>query len=364
MGRSQLQILAFLAAVLLAGALLAPPLYWAGKWLADIIVSFKQTDTPVIGWIGRKLSTHQFDSYYNRAFLISALALLWPFLKWMKLSRGSLGLEKNPARARDAMAGFLIAAGFLALLTALLLGCGAYLMEENVKWSAIISRAVLTGIVVALLEEWLFRGIFLGVALRSSRPWTAILLVSALFAILHLVKAPDIFVRDPGMRDSLKNVKSSDWAWHVETLRTRPGAADWMIDKEYKQFAPTRIHWGSGMEMTAAIFKKKFEPTLFVSEFLTLFAVGVILARARCATQSLWLPAGLHAGWIFANTLCLGLTNVSDALLAGNYDMVMGGTRIPWIGQELKIGLLPLGTLVITALAVEWWIRRARNPRT
>src|SRR5688500_18311717 len=107
--------------------------------------------------------------------------------------------------------------------------------------------------VVALLEELLFRGTFLGVALRSSRPWTAILLFSALFAMLHLVKAPDIFVRAPEMRKALTTVKSSDWAWHVETLRTRPGAADWMIDKEYKQFAPTRIHWGSGMEMTAAI---------------------------------------------------------------------------------------------------------------
>src|SRR5687767_14520673 len=90
MGRSHFQILAFLAAVLLAGALLAPPLYWVGKWLAHIIVSFKQTETPVLGWIGRKLSTHQFDSYYNRAFLISALGLLWPFLKWMRLSGDSL----------------------------------------------------------------------------------------------------------------------------------------------------------------------------------------------------------------------------------------------------------------------------------
>src|SRR5687767_445582 len=94
MGRSHFQILAFLAAVLLAGARLAPPMYWTGKWLADVIVSFKQTDTPVIGWVGRKLSTHQFDSYYNRAFLISALGLLWPFLKWIKLSGDSLGLEK------------------------------------------------------------------------------------------------------------------------------------------------------------------------------------------------------------------------------------------------------------------------------
>jgi hypothetical protein len=89
----------------------------------------------------------------------------------------------------------------------------------------------------------------------------------------------------------------------------------------------------------------------------------VILARARCATRSLWLPIGLHTGWIFANTLCLGLTKESDALPAGIYDLVAGGTRIPWIGRELKIGLLPLATLIVTALAVEWWIRRGRRHR-
>ena len=359
MSRSQIQILLFLAAVLLLGAMLAPPLYWGGKWLAGMIVSFKQVDTPGIGWIGQKLTSHQFDSYFNRAFLISALGLLWPFLKWMRLSGDSLGIEKNPVKVGDAAWGFILAAGFLALLTAVLLAAGAYVMEETVKWAGIVPRAILTGIIVALLEEWLFRGIFLGAALRSSRPWVAILVVAALFSILHLIKAPDIIVHDQKSREAVNRVvKSTGWPLVVDSLRTRPDAADWMIDKEFKQFAPSRIHWGSGLEMTAAIFRKKADPTLFFSEFMTLFAIGVILARARCATRSLWLPIGLHAGWIFANTLCLGMTMPAPVLEAGGWQLSIGGTRIPWIGHELKIGLLPLATLVITAVAVEWRLRR------
>ena len=359
MGRSQFHILLFLAAVLVLGAVLAPPLYWGGKWLATMIVSFKQTGTPVIGWIGQKLTTHQFDSYYNRAFLVSALGLLWPFLKLMKLSGDPLGLEKNPRRTGDAVWGFVLAAGFLALLTAGLMAWGAYVMEAPVKWGGIIPRAILTGIIVALLEEWLFRGVFLGVALRTSRPWAAILVVSALFAILHLVKAPDILLHDEAGRKSVNAVlKSGNWAGHADALRTRPDAGNWMIDRDYKQFSPTNIHWGSGFEMTAAIFRKKAEPKLFFSEFLTLFAIGVILARARCATKSLWLPIGLHAGWIFANTLCLGMTMPADALKAGGFQFHAGGTGIPWIGEELKIGLLPLATLILTWLALEWRLRR------
>ena len=359
MSRSHFQILIFLAAVLALGALLAPPVFWAGKWLAGIIVSFKQTETPVLGWIGHKLTSHQFDSYYNRAFLLSALGLLWPFLKWMRLSGDSRGLEKNPARGRDALTGFILSAGFLALLTALLLGIGAYVMEEKINWGSIIPHAVLSGIGAALLEEWLFRGVFLGVALRSSRPWVAIVLVSALFSILHLIKAPDLLVTEPGEREAALTVlRGSEWPYLTDTLRNQPARSDWMIAREYKPFAYSRIHWGSGLEMTAAIFRKTAEPTRFFSEFLTLFAIGVILARARCATRSLWLPIGLHAGWIFANALCSGMTKTSTALEAGGYQFAAGATRIPWIGEELKIGLLPLATLLLTAAVLEWRLRR------
>ncbi len=359
MSRSHFQILVFLAAVLALGAVLAPPLFWAGKWLAGIIVSFKQTETPVIGWIGHKLTSHQFDSYYNRAFLLSALGLLWPFLKWMRLSGDNKGLEKNPAPSRDALTGFVLAAGFLALLTALLLGIGAYVMEEKIKWGNIIPHAVLSGIGAALLEEWLFRGVFLGVALRSSRPWIAIILVSALFSILHLIKAPDLLVTEPRQREAaLKVLRGPGWPYLADTLRTQPDRSDWMIAAEYKQFAHSRITWNSGFHMTAAIFRKTAGPTRFTSEFLTLFAIGVILARARCATRSLWLPIGLHAGWIFSNALCSGMTKTSSALEAGGYQLAAGATRIPWIGPELKIGLLPLATLILTAAALEWRLKR------
>jgi membrane protease YdiL (CAAX protease family) len=362
MGRSLFQILLFLAVVLLLGALLAPPLYWGGKFLAELIVSFKQTNTPVIGWIGKKLVSNEFGSYFDRAFLLSALGLLWPFLKWMRLSGDRLGLEKNPMRARDTAAGFVVACAFLAVLTALLLWCGAYIMEPGVHWSGIITRAALTCVAAALLEEWLFRGIFLGVALRTSRPWVAIIAVSAFFSILHRVKPPDLFVQETAARENVETyLRSADWPNQFERLRQNPESADWMYATEYRGFAPARIHWTSGLEMTALIFKRGADPTAFVSKFLTIFAIGIILARARCATRSLWLSIGFHAGLIFANTLCLGMTMESPALKQGRFDLILDGTRIPWIGPELQIGLAPLVTLLVMAGAIEWWIRRRRR---
>lgn len=359
MSRSHFQILLFLAAVLLLGAVLAPPLYWGGKWIAGLVVSFKQTGTPVLGWIGNKLASHQFDSYYNRAFLVAALGLLWPFLKWMRLAGDSLGLEKNPRRFRDALGGFVLAAGTLALLTGVILWMGAYVTEEKIKWGSLLSRALVSGIAAAFLEEWLFRKVFLGIALRASRVWVAMILVSGLFAVLHLIKAPDVIAKEPHQREAaLTALRGEDWGFHLDSLKTKPASSDWMIDRDYKQFAPSRIHAGSGLEMTAAIFRRNLEPDRFCAEFLTLFAIGLILARARCATRSLALPIGLHAGWIMANVLCSGATVASPALRDGGYQWQIANVRLPLIGEELKIGLLPLATLLVTAVILEWRLRR------
>ena len=40
---------------------------------------------------------------------------------------------------------------------------------------------------------------------------------------------------------------------------------------------------------------------MVLAAFATLFLIGCILADARVLTRSLWLPIGLHAGWIFAS---------------------------------------------------------------
>ena len=40
---------------------------------------------------------------------------------------------------------------------------------------------------------------------------------------------------------------------------------------------------------------------LVLAGFTTLFLIGLILADARLQTRSLWLPIGLHAGWILAS---------------------------------------------------------------
>ena len=352
-----LQIALYLASVLLLGALLAPPLYASGKWLAALLVSLKQTETPILGWIAQKLTIHEFDSYFNRAFLVAALALLWPFLKWMRLSRHSLGLAPNPLKLADALMGLLIAGGLLATMGLVLLQIGAFTAKPNPDWTAILVQASLAAIGASLLEEWIFRGIFLGVALRAASPAKAILCVAALFAILHLIQAPDLNHQSRAPRLQAAALRAANWPALAAQHAANPTQNDWLTDPSLAHFAPSRIGPSSGFAMTAEIFRRIAQPALFISEFLTLFAIGLLLALARTRTASLWLPLGLHAGWIFINTLYMGTTLTTKALKRGDFSLGSGPSAIPLIGSQLKIGLLPLAVLLLSGLALLWWLR-------
>ncbi len=352
-----LQIALYLASVLLLGALLAPVLYASGKWLAALLVSFKQTQTPLLGWVANKLTIHEFDSYFNRAFLVAALGLLWPFLKWMRLSRHALGLAPNPLKLADYLMGLLIAGGLLATMGLALLQIGAFTAKPHPDWSALLTQATLAALGASLIEEWLFRGIFLGVALRASSPAKAIVFVAALFSILHLIQAPDLNAKDRPTRLQAAALRSADWPALAAQHAANPAQNDWLTDPSLARFAPSHIGPTSGFAMTAEIFRRLARPALFLSEFLTLFAIGLILALARTRTASLWLPLGLHSGWIFMNTLYMGSTLTTKALKRGEFNLGSGDSAIPLIGAQLKIGLLPLAVLLLSGLAVLWWLR-------
>jgi membrane protease YdiL (CAAX protease family) len=87
---------------------------------------------------------------------------------------------------------------------------------------------------------------------------------------------------------------------------------------------------------------------MLVSAFATLFLIGCILADARVLTRSLWLPIGLHAGWIFGSG--------TFSLLVRRQTVVL-----PWLGNNLLIGIIPLGVAALTWIMMRIWLRDDRN---
>jgi CAAX protease family protein len=266
------KLLTYFALTVLLGALVAPILFWAAQSLAT------RGGLSFLGQYG-------FESFFHRALLISALALLWPLLRSLGIrSWSDLGLTQNRHGLRDLSAGILFAAIPLLCCGALFVRLHVYTLRETVSWLA-LGSIFLTAAIVPVIEEVFFRGVILGVLLRSGSRMISILFTSALYSILHFLKPPENVTTD--------------------------------------------VTWSSGFVSIANSFSQFSEPMLLGAGFTTLFLLGWILADARIYTQSLWLPIGLHAGWIFAN----GIFNK-----VAHREML----ALPWLGKSLLIGIAPL----------------------
>ena len=101
----------------------------------------------------------------------------------------------------------------------------------------------------------------------------------------------------------------------------------------------------SGFVLLPHSFWQFGDPLLVAGGFTTLFFVAMILAWARLATRALWLPIGLHAGWIF------GLKTFS----------ALSRHRAPrslWFGDSLLVGLGSVGVVLLTGGVVWSALRR------
>jgi membrane protease YdiL (CAAX protease family) len=275
------KLFAYFFAVVIGGALLAPLLFWTAPHFSAFFAKF------------------DFESFFHRALLICALAFLWPLLRSLRLrSFRDLELDKNRHALRDVVAGILLAAIPLLVGTVVLIATRIFLLKTAIPWNS-LGAVMAAAIVVPLIEEFFFRGLFLGILLRSVRPVVAALITSGFFAIVHFLKAP-----------------------------TRLNET---------------VTWLSGFHSIANSFAQFADPMMVLASFTTLFLIGWILAEARLRTRSLFLPIGLHSGWIFVAGVVGKMTKRETIIL-------------PWLGANLLIGLLPLALGLITwALMIGWW---------
>ncbi len=285
------KLFAYFAAVVLGGALFAPILFWSAQ--ATATHGFAT-------WLGH----FNFESFFHRALLICGLAFLWPLLRSLRFhSLRDLKLDHNRHAGRDVIAGFLLAAIPLLFAVIILTIAKVFLLKTALPWGA-IAAVTAAAIIVPLIEESFFRGLVFGIFLRALRPLTATIFVSALFAIIHFLKAPD---------------------------RTNKA-----------------VTWLSGFHSIANSFTQFSDPIMVLAAFTTLFLIGWILADARLRTRSLWLPIGLHSGWIFVSGVVGKMTKRETLIL-------------PWLGRNMLIGLIPLALGLITWALMIFWLRHANR---
>ena len=288
------KIFAYFTGVVLLGALLAPPLFWAGNAVAS---------RGMLTFLGEV----SFQRYFNRAVLIAALALLWPVVRSLKIGGWrDLGIEPDVRRGQHWLAGFAIGAGLVAGMALIYIPCGFYHWKPVLPWGKLPSVA-LSAIVVAVIEECLFRGAIFGLFRRTLRPFVALACVTALFSIVHFLKPDD-------------------------------------------GITIAQVGWRSGFTLLPHVFHQFAEPMTVLASFTTIFVLGWVLGYATLRTRSLWMGIGLHAGVVFVKMGFAKFTKRDAELL-------------PWIGSELQIGLVPVAVLALGGVLV-WLYLRHENPAT
>ena len=284
------RLAAYFIAIVVVGALLAPILFWSAQALATHgVLPF--------------LAKYDFDTFFHRAILIAAVLLLWPLLRVSNV-RGlaDLGLAPNPHWARDVGVGVLLSVIPLLFCGALLIALHVYSFRHVLIWPR-FSKVVLAAVSVPFIEETFFRGIVLGLLLRTGRRVLSVVAVAALFAAVHFLKGSE---REPAI-----------------------------------------VRWTTGFESIGDAFAGFGDPMMVLAAFATLFLIGCILADARMFTRSLWLPIGLHAGWIFASG--------AFSLLARRQIVAL-----PWLGKNLLVGIIPLGLTAVTWILMRLWLKNDR----
>lgn len=283
-------LLVYLAVVFLGAAAVAPWVYLGAQKLATI--------DPVFSGIAGQ----PFHRYVNRCLYAIALAGLWPLLGALRIrSPRELGLHSIAHSWRPLLAGFAIGFGTLALAAFLALTFGARQPNGDLTLAMLaklVLKAAVSGLVVALLEELLFRGVAFGGLRKSLVPSLALLLSASLYSAVHFYERPP---------------------------------------------APPVVTRFTGFETLAHMFQGIAEVGRLIPGFLSLLLVGLILGWAFHSTTTLWFSIGLHGGWVFwlksYDTLTVPTENVDFAL---------------WGSGRLYDGWIAFFILTAAGLVLRW----------
>jgi membrane protease YdiL (CAAX protease family) len=293
-GRPLLALAVFLLAVFVGGALLAP-------WLYKAVLAMVPP--------GSKLARTAFARYVNRSLLLVALIGIPFYLRASGIRRWrDVGLDPRDLRWRRTAAGFALGFCSLAAVCAIAVAGGgrALIPRSPGQLAGHVLGALATALIVAVLEELLFRGAIFG-GLRRGMPWgAALVLSSAIYAIVHFMARPA---------------------------------------------NPPQIGWLSGLQVLPTMLAGMTEPGGLVPAFLNLTLAGCVLALAYHFTGDILTSIGIHAGWIFWLKFYTYLTRG-----------VAGVDPVFWGTKKLVDGWLAFVALVVVLAAVLLLARRLRAP--
>ena len=275
--RAFLGLLVFLALALVAAAALAYPAWW--------LVGFV-SDQPI----------HRV--MHRIAMLVAFIGLIWMFRYWRVANKESLGYGLSRGQfIRQLALGLVCGVAIMLPLMTMLFGLDIRELKADANLNAgaftsLVLGGLLSGLVVAFIEETFFRGALFSAVRRESGTVLAIVLPSLLYACVHFL----------GGRLRLPREE---------------------------------VEWSTGFDVLAKLLERYAAPLELVDSLLALFAVGVLLALVRLRTNAIAACIGLHASWVCTIAVVRDVSRVEEAApagwLVGSYDGVIGWGAVGWM---------------------------------
>ena len=342
------------------------------------------------------LQHYQFGRVSNRAFMIIAILAIIPYLKKLKgLSFKSAGMTWD----KKIWLSHFTKGYLYGLITMLIMGLVLSFTDvrpfrENIEVGVLVKAlfsGFLTGFVVSLIEEPLFRGFLYNSMTKTYSKVATILILSVIFGCVHFFKSKSEFsprkdeqrihseiISLEGANDIKLKIDGQEKIFHLlytaakNDIETTQKQLNEIIEKHGKKVniiiredksEPNKIsgllffprggdslnqiaietkvlrydaHWYSGfVHITKAFYM--WESPKIIGAILTLFAVSVFLHLVVIKNGNLIAAIGIHTGWVNSIKIIKKFSknypdNSDNAhWLVSNYDKVTGYAAFAWI---------------------------------
>ncbi len=267
--------------------------YVRGMVLVAVYLGGAVTAASVLAWLLDGMLDYAYAKIMSRSLLLFAAIGLIPMWRAANLNTATIGLR--PFNLRHLLLSYPVGIVLVLPLMLVFMVTGYRVVDDRVVYLSVeflqlCAVALLSGVLVGIFEETLFRGVFFSALRRSSSFVWAATFVSLLYAGVHFLRSEGGGVLDPA--------------------------------------------WYSGYTLVLQAFAGFSEPGQWWDSFIALFLLGVLFCWIR-EHLTLWWCIGLHAAWVFAIRLFKELT-VRDVanpydVLVGSYDNFVGILVALWL---------------------------------
>lgn len=247
----------------------------------------------MLAWLVHGAIDYEYSRVLSRCVLLIAGLGLLPAWRLAGLSASQVGL--NPVILRHVAAAYPIGLAVVAPLMLVFLVVDYRFADPGVDYLGsellmFIPVALVSGILVGIFEETLFRGVLFGAMRRHYAFAPTAAAVSFAYAIVHFL--------------------------------------------DRSALAVDAVAWNSGFESAMHALDGLAYPPDYWDSFVALFLLGVLFCWVR-ERIGLWWCIGLHASWVFAIRLFKEVTMSNElspyAELVGTYDNFVGHLVSVWL---------------------------------